>query len=287
MKEHEVTDAKFDGKSANQSAKANLRICSRMEVIPGKDLEEKFAKMKSWGIEGAEVNVPLYGREDEIRMALANAGLVAAMTNFGVNPGNIISPNPEQRQLGIDSMKRKLEAAGRVGCAGMLYVPLFGAPKDGETNQSIRARLVDVLHPLAEFALEHKTCIVFEPLNRRESTFLCRVSDGAAICRDINSDGMKVMGDFYHMSIEETDMMGAFISGGKYLAHVHLAGGLSDPVRSIPGQNKSRYVEGFRGLKYIGYNAYCSFECGVRGDREIEIPKAITFLKREWELAVV
>lgn len=287
MKENEVINSTFDGVSANQTAKAQFRLCSRMEVIPGKELEEKFAKMKAWGIEGAEVNVPLYGREDAIRTALANAGLTAAMTNFGSNPGNIISPNPEQRQLGIDSMKRKLEAAARVGCLGMLYVPLFGAPKEGETNQGIRARLVDVLHPLAEFAAEHGTSIVFEPLCRMETSFLNRVSDGAAICRDVNSEGMKVMGDFYHMSIEETSMMGAFISGGRWLAHVHLAGGLSDPKRSIPGQNRSRYVEGFRGLKYVGYDHFCSFECSVHGDREVEIPKAIAFLKKEWELAVV
>lgn len=287
MKEHEVTGSAFDGKSADQSAKARLRICSRMEVIPGKELEEKFAKMKAWGMEGAEVNVDLYGREEQIRRALANAGLTAAMTNFGRNPGNIISPDPQERQLGIDSMKRKLEAAGKVGCAGMLYVPLFGSPKDGEMNQSIRARLVDVLHPLAEFALEHSTAIVFEPLCRMETSFLNRVSDAAAIARDVDSDGMKVMADFYHMSVEETDMMGAVISGGRYLTHVHLAGGLSDPRRSIPGQNQSRFVEGFRGLKYIGYDRFCSFECGIRGDREIEIPKSIEFLKREWELAVV
>lgn len=287
MKEHEVTDSVFDGKSANQSAKARLRFCSRMEVIPGRELEEKFAKMKAWGFEGAEVNVPLYGREESIRRALANTGLIAAMTNFGVNPGNIISPDAAERQLGIDSMKRKLEAAGKVGCAGMLYVPLFGSPKNGETNQSVRARLTEVLHPLAEFAFEHQTAIVFEPLCRMETTFLNRVSDAASIARDVDSEGMKVMADFYHMSVEESDMMGAIISGGRFLSHVHLAGGLSDPKRSIPGQNKSRFVEGFRGLKYVGYDKFCSFECGVRGDKEIEIPKSIEFLKREWELAVV
>lgn len=286
MKEHEVTDSTYDGKSANRSADARLRLCSRMEVIPGKELEEKFAKMKAWGLEGAEVNIPLFGHEEEIKKALENAGLAAVMTNFGSNPGNIISNDPEQRRLGRDSMKRKLEAAAKVGCEGMLYVPLFGTPKEN-TNQEIRARLVEELHPLAEFAAEHHTTIVFEPLCRMETTFLCRVSDGAAICRDIHPEGMKVMGDFYHMSVEETDMMGAFISGGKYLQHVHLAGGLSDPKRSIPGQNRSRYVEGFRGLKYIGYQHFCSFECSVRGDREVEIPKAVEFLKKEWELAVV
>ena len=52
-------------------------------------------------------------------------------------------------------------------------------------------------------------------------------------------------------------------------------------------QNKSRFVEGFRGLKYIGYTGPCSFECGVHGDPLVEIPKSLDFLRKEWELAII
>ena len=38
----------------------------------------------------------------------------------------------------------------------------------------------------------------------------------------------------------------------------------------------------FRGLKLIGYQDYCSFECGCRGNREEEIPKSMAFLRECW-----
>ena len=52
--------------------------------------------------------------------------------------------------------------------------------------------------------------------------------------------------------------MGAFISAGKYLQHVHVA---SRKRRSMPGEDgeADNYVEGFRGLKMIGYDKFVSF----------------------------
>ena len=66
------------------------------------------------------------------------------------------------------------------------------------------------------------------------------------------SGGVRCMGDFWHMTWEETSDMGAFISAGKYLQHVHVA---SRKRRSMPGEDgeADNYVEGFRGLKMIGY----------------------------------
>ena len=56
----EVTDSTWDGKSANQTAKARLCLGSQLGIIPGNSVEEKFAKMKAWGIEAVE-----FGRDVE------------------------------------------------------------------------------------------------------------------------------------------------------------------------------------------------------------------------------
>jgi sugar phosphate isomerase/epimerase len=93
--------------------------------------------------------------------------------------------------------------------------------------------------------------------------------------------GICMMGDFYHMYIEETSDLGAFISAGKYLHHVHLA----SRRRVLPGQDERQFVDGFRGLKWIGYQDYCSFECGVQGNPMVEIPKSTAFLRDQWEKA--
>ncbi|NQV31605.1 MAG: sugar phosphate isomerase/epimerase, partial [Phycisphaeraceae bacterium] len=102
--------------------------------------------------------------------------------------------------------------------------------------------------------------IVLEPLRRNETPFLRQVADGACIARDIGP-GCTVMGDFWHMELEETSFMGAFISGGDLLTHVHIAG---LKQRIIPGVHPEadNYVDGFKGLKLIGYQGAVSFEGG-------------------------
>jgi sugar phosphate isomerase/epimerase len=92
------------------------------------------------------------------------------------------------------------------------------------------------------------------------------------------------MGDFWHMTWEENSDMGAFISAGKYLQHVHVA---SRKRRSMPGEDgeADNYVNGFKGLKMIGYDKYVSFECGCQGDRNIVVPAALELLRNQWKEA--
>jgi sugar phosphate isomerase/epimerase len=40
-----------------------------------------------------------------------------------------------------------------------------------------------------------------------------------------------------------------------------------------------------RGLKYIGYTDVVSFECGVDGDKAVEVPKSLDYLRKCWEEA--
>jgi sugar phosphate isomerase/epimerase len=180
----------------------------------------------------------------------------------------------------MERLKVALSAAGELGSTGVIYVPAFnGQTKLG--NQEIRKILVDKLPELGEHAQKAGTKLILEPLNRNEAYFLRQVADAASITRDCKSPGIAVMGDFYHMFIEETSDLGAFISGGSYVHHVHLA----SRIRVLPGQDERQFVEGFRGLKAIGYKYYCSFECGVQGNPEVEIPKSMAFLREQWAKA--
>jgi sugar phosphate isomerase/epimerase len=86
------------------------------------------------------------------------------------------------------------------------------------------------------------------------------------------------------MTWEETSDMGAFISAGEYLQHVHVA---SRKRRIMPGEDgeADNYIDGFKGLKMIGYNKYVSFECGCEGDRKVVLPAALKLLREQWEKA--
>jgi hypothetical protein len=47
------------------------------------------------------------------------------------------------------------------------------------------------------------------------------------------------------------------------------------------------YINGFKGLKMIGYDKYVSYECGCQGDRNIIVPESVKLLREQWEAACV
>lgn len=266
--------------SKSKTPKAVLRISSQEGIIPGRDLPERLAKMEKWGIEGLEVGGGgLANRVKEIQTALRNSSVKISAICAGFR-GALASDQESEREAARTSMKEILEAAGELGAVGLIFVPAF----NGQTKLNhVEARkvLLDQLPELAEYAVKCGTRLLMEPLNRGEAWFLRQLADAAQICREVNHPGACVMGDFYHMYKEEPSDMGAFISAGKYLHHVHLA----SIKRNLPGQDERDFTDGFRGLKMIGYQDFCSFECGCIGDREVEIPKSVKFLKSQWEKA--
>jgi len=310
---------------------AVLKVSSQEGGIPGKDLSEKLDNMEKWGIEGLEVGSAI-GQEKRLSEALQNRKVRMSAICMGALGGNLVSPDPQARERAAEEFKRHLTAAGAIGSTGCIFVPCFTGDQNrndqevrkllsatvagkaiantaGRRHEEIRKILVDMLGPIGEHAVKCNTHVLLEPLNRGEAWYLRQLADAASICRDTKSEGVGLMGDFYHMSREETSLMGAFISAGKYLHHIHLASysrvlpgqdaGPGDPnfVPPPPGQtfvyegamakapDRYTYLEGFRGLKIIGYQDYMSFECGCRGKREEEIPKCVAFLREMWEMA--
>jgi sugar phosphate isomerase/epimerase len=267
-------------------SRAELKLSCQVWIIPGKDLGEQLARMEKWGFDAVELPGDIVGNEKKYLDAVKKTRLKVSAICGGAPNGDIVSEDAGKRAEAIKVLKRLVTSAGAVGAVGPILVPAF----NGQTalgNQDIRKILVDTLPGIGEHALKAGTRVILEPLNRKEAFFLRLVADAAAIARDCKSDGIGVMGDFYHMYIEETSNLGAFISGGSRVHHVHLASGVQ---RILPGQddqqhNLQSWVDGFRGLKWIGYQDYCSFECGVRGDAEVEIPKSMAFLRDQWEKA--
>jgi len=261
---------------------AALKLSSQLGIIPGKDVQEKLALMEKWGFDGAELPGDVVGNEKTYEDAIKNTKLKFSAICGAAHcaDGDLVSDVVEKREPAFEAIKRALTTAGAIGSTGVIFVPAFnGQTKLG--NQEIRSILLDKLPALGEHAQKAGTRLLLEPLNRKEAYFLRQVADAASIARDCKSPGIGVMGDFYHMFIEETSDLGAFISGGSYVHHVHLA----SRIRVLPGQDERPFVDGFRGLKWIGYQDYCSFECRVQGNATEEIPKSMAFLREQWAKA--
>jgi sugar phosphate isomerase/epimerase len=241
--------------------------------------------MEANGVVGIELGGGnLSGRVGEIKQALKGRNIKVSAICAGFK-GFILSENPEIRKQCMDTMKEIIAAAGEVGSTGVIIVPAFNnqVPVLPHTMET-RNFLCEQFTEMGNYAAEHGTTVIFEPLNRRECFYLRQVADAASICRDINNKGVRCMGDFWHMTWEETSDMGAFISAGEYLQHVHVA---SRKRRIMPGEDgeADNYIDGFKGLKMIGYNKYVSFECGCEGDRKVVLPAALKLLREQWEKA--
>jgi sugar phosphate isomerase/epimerase len=262
--------------------KARLRLSCQEGVAPGKTLAEKLDFLEANGFEGFEPGGGgLARRVEELQKALQGREIKISAICGGYK-GVLISEEEEKRRLALQSIEEILPAAGALKSTGMIMVPAFhGQTKLGHAES--RELLLKLLPELGDHAHAAGTRVLLEPLNRRECYFLRQVADGAAICRDANNPGVCLMGDFWHMTWEETSDLAAFIAGGKFLHHVHMA---SRKERKMPGEDEGdNYVEGFRGLKLIGYQNFISLECGCKGDRTKVIPVAAQLMREQWAKA--
>ncbi len=287
---------------SDQRDKAKMRMCSQIRGwIPGKNAVEKMAQMKKWGMEAVEADGNVVNNPKEFKKKADDAGLAVSVICWGACDGEPCSADPEESKKGIDKIKQALDAAAVLECNGVIYVPAFNKhqARIGRTHQEIRKSLIDIapdtrevksgfLKEVGDYAAALKTNIILEPLNRKEAWFLRQIGDAASICRDCRSEGVKTMGDFYHMFYEEVCDMAAFLAGGKFVKHVHFGCGNR---RVLPGQDPeghNDFTTGFRGLKYIGYQDFMSFECSCLGGDDkgaVEVPKTLEFLRKCWEEA--
>lgn len=279
------TFASTETKSGSVTSNAKLNISFQEGTAPGATLNEKFDFMEEHNVVGFEPHgKPLIQRRDEFKEALKGRNIKVSAVCAGFD-GFILSTDPEVRKLCRDTMAQLIIAAGEFESTGVIIVPAFNSqvPVMPHTQET-RDFLCEQFDEMGTFAKQHGTTVILEPLNRREAFYLRQVADAASICRDINNPGVTCLGDFWHMTWEETSDMAAFISAGEYLQHVHIA---SRKRRSMPGEDgdADNYVDGFRGLKMIGYDKYVSFECGLQGERETVVPASLELMRKQWDEA--
>jgi len=270
---------------------AELHLGCQQMLVPGKTFEERYDFLEANGYDRVEINGGkwdwLAANADAMAAAIKGRKLRFCVTCIGAR-GNAGMADPAERRAVIDTTKSIVESAGKLGAVGVIMCP---ARKQIDLPfPELRERFLnEILPEILAHAEKCGTSIVLEPLNRGETMFLRQVADGAAIARDAKSPAIGVMGDFWHMTSEETSDMGAFISAGMFLKHVHIA---SRKTRKIPGVDSEadNYVLGFKGLKLIGYRGAISIEAGypkgVSDDQKRKLlAQAAALMREQWAQA--
>jgi sugar phosphate isomerase/epimerase len=241
---------------------AELNLCLQWGAIPGGEIKEKLDFLEANGFASVEIPSGDWPIKNCDAMIEAMKGRRLFLST-ACGPSDFSYAEQEKREAEVKKFLPILEALGQMKSVGLILCPARGRLSEPGylSAKELRKDFVESTGKrLAEHAAKHGTSIVLEPLRRNETPFLRQVADGARMAADIGP-GATVMGDFWHMALEETSFMGAFICAGKLLSHVHIAG-LKE--RIIPGVHPGadQYVDGFKGLKLIGYRGAISFEGG-------------------------
>ena len=259
-----------------------MKLACQESMAPGKTLAEKMDNLAAAGYEGIELGGSgLCDRVDEVKKAAAGHPVKPCSICSGFR-GSPMDTDKKERDKASEDMHRLLEVAGELTMSGLIMVPIFGGPKIADLSPYMTAvqlekeLFVRQCQEWAETAIKAGTVLLIEPLNRYETHLIRKLSDGVEICERVNSPGVKIMADFFHMSIEERDIPASIRSAGSHIAHVHLA----DSTRELPGYGHTDFRSGFAALKEAGYTGYMALECGIPGsDRQAELKKSADYMR--------
>jgi D-psicose/D-tagatose/L-ribulose 3-epimerase len=204
------------------------------------ELARLAPRVHAWGFDVIEL--PIEGTDDwdPSRASALLRGLDLGVTTCAVmTPERDLTTNDQAvRQTTIDYLRRCVEIAAAVGSpvvAGPIYAPVGRVWRTDAAERS-RAidRVADGLRPVAEFAHSCGVRLAVEPLNRYETSLINTVGQALELVERVDSPGLGVCLDTFHMNIEEKDPAAAVRAAGARIAHVQACG----TDRGTPGADR-------------------------------------------------
>jgi sugar phosphate isomerase/epimerase len=255
-----------------------IRLAVQSRLMPGESLLDKREAALRFGFDGIELSgFPMIELADE---ALRDGLAVSAMCSG--HRGWFIDPDPAQIAACRQDVKRLLERGAELE-APLIIVPIYGrtnklpAAATGRTPEEDETLWLEGLAEVTEHADRVGGRLIIEPINRYENSLSVRMADAIRYARIAASDRVRVMGDVFHMNIEEADIGAALESAGDLLAYVHLA----DSQRLEPGQGHLDFANVFGALARMRYDGWASIECNLSGAPHEVLPAAAAFLRQQ------
>jgi sugar phosphate isomerase/epimerase len=259
-----------------------MKLSCQEQLLPGDSFLEKWEFAASAGFDGIELRGMDDWRErlDDLKDA-RERGVVFSSVCL-ISNRFIGDLDADRRREAVEHMKSLLSGIAELGGRGAITPAAFGLTSTAlppfqvpRTQDGDRRVLLDALEELGDHADKEATLVLLEPLNRYEDHMLNRLDQAVELSRTVGRDSVKVMGDLFHMNIEEDDPAGSIRRADGYLAHVHLA----DSNRAQPGAGHNDFARSFEALRDIGFDGYLAMECAVRGDAKTVLPEVVRYLR--------
>ncbi len=151
-----------------------------------------------------------------------------------------------------------------------------GDDQPGMNQAQMHDQITLMLEKLAPMVEDQDFTLILEPMNIRvdhAGHCLYGSKAGIDICRNVNSNHVKLNWDLYHMQITEGDLCGHLLEGIDQIGYIQLA---DHPGRHEPGTGEVNYSQVLSVARNLGYSGYFGLECVPRENEN----QAIERLKR-------
>lgn len=244
------------------------------------DLKEIIQKVSNIGYDGIELFIK---RREEINTESLNQWLdlygvrisaIAAVAAFVEEGLSLSDPDKSIRKKHIEIMKRQIELASNFNA--IVPVGLVrGRIKEGFTLKDTEGWFAESLFECEKVAREFGVTLALEPLNRYETNFINTLDEGIDFIKKNGFDNVKILGDTFHMNIEEVSIPGAIIAAKDYLSHIHFA----DSNRCAPGDGHLNFRAIVDALIKIKYKGFIAMEMLPKPDPVTAAKRAMNYLK--------
>jgi sugar phosphate isomerase/epimerase len=229
-------------------------------VFFGEDISESIKRVARFGYDAIElVGEPDNHDGQAIRRQCADANIkVSSVCSiFTGEARDLTNKSAINRGKAVDYSKRVADLAAASGAAVMIVAPSpVGKMVSESQPEQEWAWAVEGIQAIADHAAKQNVKLCIEAWNRYETHFINRIPQALELMRAVNKPNVGVMGDTFHMNIDDPNIADAIRDAGPALIHIHFA----DSNRAAPGQGHTDFVPIMQALKDINYQGYITFE---------------------------
>ncbi len=187
-----------------------------------------------------------------------NLKLAAVGTGAGwvLHKLTLTSPNSEERVRAREFIRSIIDAGAAMNAPAIIG-SMQGRSSADLSEETAIAHLGDALNDLGQHAARYKVPLFFEPLNRYETNLINTMADGVRLIDSLATKNVRLLGDLFHMNIEEEEIAASLRFTGNHLGHIHFADSNRRPI----GCGHTSVAPIAAALREIRYEGYVSAEC--------------------------
>jgi sugar phosphate isomerase/epimerase len=228
-------------------------------VYHGEDVATSIKRLAKYGYDAIELigEPELYDAKEVKKLVVEHGMKVSSVCSIYNAERDLAHPDPKKRQAAVDYVKRIADFSNDVGAEVMIVAPTANMKIYSEADpQDEWNWAVEGIREGGEYAAELDVKLCIEAWNRYETFMMNRLDQAVAMQKAVNLSNVGIMGDTFHMNIEETNIAEAIRASGDALIHIHLA----DSTRAAPGVGHIDFLPVLQALKDISYSGYLTFE---------------------------